>query len=204
MTLVSFFITILKDYGEQIKAHFLCLLYRYIQGASSPKDMVIIVDVWVSKSLSLPPLSTFPPGWSGSLPSKDTSATCWSEESLKLEERRSMHQWKYSCVSGCIFECVLRYEDKICPKNGHEWDQGVSSHNWASLPLSCRSGSVSGLTLKLMKTSVIEMLDTLSDDDYVNVARVSRSLYIYDIAVNDTNCSWKHQWQKIFVASNRL
>lgn len=37
-----------------------------------------------------------------------------------------------------------------------------------------RSGSVSGLTLKLMKTSVVEMLDTLSDDDYVNVARVSR------------------------------
>ncbi|XP_013363043.1 PREDICTED: voltage-dependent calcium channel subunit alpha-2/delta-2 isoform X2 [Chinchilla lanigera] len=32
------------------------------------------------------------------------------------------------------------------------------------------SGSVSGLTLKLMKTSVCEMLDTLSDDDFVNVA----------------------------------
>uniref|UniRef100_A0A8B9HIJ3 VWFA domain-containing protein n=1 Tax=Astyanax mexicanus TaxID=7994 RepID=A0A8B9HIJ3_ASTMX len=33
------------------------------------------------------------------------------------------------------------------------------------------SGSVSGLTLKLIKASVTEMLDTLSDDDYVNVAR---------------------------------
>ena len=38
-----------------------------------------------------------------------------------------------------------------------------------------RSGSVSGLTLKLIKASVMEMLDTLSDDDYVNVARVSIS-----------------------------
>ncbi|KAK4832510.1 hypothetical protein QYF61_023575 [Mycteria americana] len=30
------------------------------------------------------------------------------------------------------------------------------------------SGSVSGLTLKLIRTSVIEMLETLSDDDFVN------------------------------------
>lgn len=42
-----------------------------------------------------------------------------------------------------------------------------------------RSGSVSGLTLKLIKASVMEMLDTLSDDDYVNVARVS---------IGDTHC----------------
>lgn len=36
-----------------------------------------------------------------------------------------------------------------------------------------RSGSVSGLTLKLIRTSVTEMLDTLSDDDFVNVVYVS-------------------------------
>lgn len=50
----------------------------------------------------------------------------------------------------------------------------------ALLPSLCcvstgRSGSVSGLTLKLIKASVMEMLDTLSDDDYVNVARVTGS-----------------------------
>ncbi|XP_033939172.1 voltage-dependent calcium channel subunit alpha-2/delta-2-like [Pseudochaenichthys georgianus] len=33
------------------------------------------------------------------------------------------------------------------------------------------SGSVSGLTLKLIKASVEDLLDTLSDDDYVNMAR---------------------------------
>ncbi|XP_030631687.1 voltage-dependent calcium channel subunit alpha-2/delta-1a [Chanos chanos] len=33
------------------------------------------------------------------------------------------------------------------------------------------SGSVSGLTLKLIRTSVITMLETLSDDDYVNVVQ---------------------------------
>uniref|UniRef100_A0A4W3JBT7 Calcium channel, voltage-dependent, alpha 2/delta subunit 1a n=1 Tax=Callorhinchus milii TaxID=7868 RepID=A0A4W3JBT7_CALMI len=38
------------------------------------------------------------------------------------------------------------------------------------------SGSVSGLTLKLIRTSVSEMLETLSDDDYVNVVSVSNSV----------------------------
>lgn len=42
-------------------------------------------------------------------------------------------------------------------------------------PLLPRSGSVSGLTLKLIRTSVSEMLETLSDDDYVNVVYVSAS-----------------------------
>nr|XP_033814818.1 voltage-dependent calcium channel subunit alpha-2/delta-1 isoform X1 [Geotrypetes seraphini] len=37
------------------------------------------------------------------------------------------------------------------------------------------SGSVSGLTLKLIRTSVSEMLETLSDDDYVNVASFSNN-----------------------------
>lgn len=32
---------------------------------------------------------------------------------------------------------------------------------------------MSGLTLKLIRTSVSEMLETLSDDDFVNVASVS-------------------------------
>lgn len=32
---------------------------------------------------------------------------------------------------------------------------------------------MSGLTLKLIRTSVSEMLETLSDDDYVNVVHVS-------------------------------
>jgi len=37
---------------------------------------------------------------------------------------------------------------------------------------------VSGLTLKLIRTSVSEMLETLSDDDYVNVVHVSIICYV--------------------------
>ncbi|XP_035801596.2 voltage-dependent calcium channel subunit alpha-2/delta-1 isoform X1 [Amphiprion ocellaris] len=43
------------------------------------------------------------------------------------------------------------------------------------------SGSVSGLTLKLIRTSVSEMLETLSDDDYVNVV-------YFNTRVNKTAC----------------
>lgn len=35
---------------------------------------------------------------------------------------------------------------------------------------------MSGLTLKLIRTSVSEMLETLSDDDYVNVVHVSMTI----------------------------
>ncbi|MEQ2162365.1 Voltage-dependent calcium channel subunit alpha-2/delta-1, partial [Goodea atripinnis] len=37
------------------------------------------------------------------------------------------------------------------------------------------SGSVSGLTLKLIKTSVSNMLETLSDDDFVNVVSFNKT-----------------------------
>lgn len=58
----------------------------------------------------------------------------------------------------CICVCVCVWTDTYCKC------------------VTLRSGSVSGLTLKLIKASVMEMLDTLSDDDYVNVARVSVSI----------------------------
>uniref|UniRef100_A0A7M4FAG2 Calcium voltage-gated channel auxiliary subunit alpha2delta 2 n=1 Tax=Crocodylus porosus TaxID=8502 RepID=A0A7M4FAG2_CROPO len=45
-----------------------------------------------------------------------------------------------------------------------------SNRGGTQIWMTVSGGSVSGLTLKLMKTSVYEMLDTLSDDDYVNVA----------------------------------
>ncbi|KAJ6667703.1 hypothetical protein lerEdw1_016024 [Lerista edwardsae] len=54
------------------------------------------------------------------------------------------------------------------------------------------SGSVSGLTLKLMKTSVYDMLDTLSDDDYVNVASVSvLSMFGFNQNAQPVSC-FKH------------
>uniref|UniRef100_A0A3B3BJA9 VWFA domain-containing protein n=1 Tax=Oryzias melastigma TaxID=30732 RepID=A0A3B3BJA9_ORYME len=44
------------------------------------------------------------------------------------------------------------------------------------------SGSVSGLTLKLIKTSVHKMLETLSDDDFVNVVSVSVFLLEFELS----------------------
>lgn len=57
------------------------------------------------------------------------------------------------------------------------WRRNLSCESFSpciSRSLLPRSGSVSGLTLKLIRTSVSEMLETLSDDDYVNVVYVSR------------------------------
>lgn len=64
---------------------------------------------------------------------------------------------------------------------------------------SFRSGSVSGLTLKLIKASVMEMLDTLSDDDYVNVARVSISTRLHcscciTLALSLLGLNPPHKW----------
>lgn len=56
-----------------------------------------------------------------------------------------------------------------------------------------RSGSVSGLTLKLIRTSVSEMLETLSDDDFVNVASVSMDAYPFWIPPPVS--SWIRFWR---------
>lgn len=68
--------------------------------------------------------------------------------------------------------CVARSHSSLKP-----WRRNLSCKSpplvfFRSLLL-LRSGSVSGLTLKLIRTSVSEMLETLSDDDYVNVVYVS-------------------------------
>lgn len=46
---------------------------------------------------------------------------------------------------------------------------------------------MSGLTLKLIRTSVSEMLETLSDDDYVNVVHVSMTI-CYVGALQSVGC----------------
>ncbi|XP_066521093.1 voltage-dependent calcium channel subunit alpha-2/delta-2a [Hoplias malabaricus] len=60
------------------------------------------------------------------------------------------------------------------------------------------SGSVSGLTLKLMKTSVIEMLDTLSDDDYVNVVQFNDEAGTVVSCFNNTLVQANVRNKKIF------
>ena len=69
-----------------------------------------------------------------------------------------------------LSEGIMENERRSCSRREGEEEGIVTPRLSVSLR---RSGSVSGLTLKLIRTSVIEMLDTLSDDDYVNVVYVS-------------------------------
>lgn len=119
----------------------MCPLCRYIQGASSPKDMVIIVDVWVSHSLHPHRLQLCLHHRRALVPPVGVSRS--STPSRRLRSRSLTARVQLIFV--------------FSPR---------------------RSGSVSGLTLRLMKTSVVEMLDTLSDDDYVNVAMVSAGMHV--------------------------
>ncbi|KPP62528.1 hypothetical protein Z043_119283 [Scleropages formosus] len=99
----------------------------YIQGAASPKDMLILVDAW-------------------RCPGRLCRAVL-----LTLTA-------KPSPVNLTLISSLLRYSFQCCIFLNVFWGLVFN-----------RSGSVSGLTLKLIRTSVNEMLETLSDDDYVNV-----------------------------------
>lgn len=76
-----------------------------------------------------------------------------------------------SCFSSCITQILSLLFGRISEKKLELKVSSPPPPRFRFVLL--RSGSVSGLTLKLIRTSVSEMLETLSDDDYVNVVYVS-------------------------------
>uniref|UniRef100_A0A8C4LXB7 Calcium voltage-gated channel auxiliary subunit alpha2delta 2 n=1 Tax=Equus asinus asinus TaxID=83772 RepID=A0A8C4LXB7_EQUAS len=95
----------------------------------------------------------------------------WTEalENVFIENRRQDPTLLWQVFGSATG--VTRYYPGGCSPSplSPQYIQGASSPKDMVIIVDV-SGSVSGLTLKLMKTSVCEMLDTLSDDDYVNVA----------------------------------
>ncbi|TKS65201.1 Voltage-dependent calcium channel subunit alpha-2/delta-1 [Collichthys lucidus] len=93
----------------------------------------------------------------------------WSRADTSFAERCICMLHEHDHTSEHLDACTQTHCLKQSkPNTRRNWLQ-QDSKTQIILVLNCRSGSISGLTLKLIRTSVSKMLETLSDDDYVNV-----------------------------------
>lgn len=109
------------------------------------------------------------PGMFRVLPRLRTCSFWWTREWVSYEYIILFQTmtWTRICSFFCLNGSVGGWMGLRC------WSVCTCGYSGViSLSMCFRSGSVSGLTLKLIRTSVSEMLETLSDDDYVNVVNV--------------------------------